>query len=343
MPRKRRRRFPWEHLPQRELLKVRICDLGVTIEGTWLEDCIARVDAELRARRLRLHPHFWLSDEWFSPDDVPGAGIPFYLAHPRLMRLEGSQMLEVEGATPEECLRLLRHEVGHAVQHAYQLSRRRRWQQVFGPASRPYPKAYRPKPASRRYVQHLEGWYAQSHPVEDFAETFAVWLRPHSAWRVRYRGWPALHKLGYVNELMREIATQPPLVHSRAHPFGLASLRMTLGEHYEKKRAHYQVGVPTMYDRDLRKLFFAPNGHNGAESAASFLGRNRREIRELVSKWTGDTQLALDYVLKAMIRRCRELKLVARGPERRLKLEFAILLSVRGTSYLYRGHDTRAM
>ena len=58
-----------------------------------------------------------------------------------------------------------------------------------------------------------------------------------------------------------------------------------------------------MYDRDLRRLFSAPNGHSSAHSAASFLRRNRREIRELVSKWTGDTQLALDYVLKAMIRR----------------------------------------
>ena len=25
---------------------------------------------------------------------------------------------------------------------------------------------------------HLDPWYAQSHPDEDFAETFAVWLTP---------------------------------------------------------------------------------------------------------------------------------------------------------------------
>ena len=67
-------------------------------------------------------PHAWLSDEWFSPDNTPGIAIPFYLAHPRLMRLERRQILEVEGGTASECLRILRHETGHVVQHAYRLS-----------------------------------------------------------------------------------------------------------------------------------------------------------------------------------------------------------------------------
>ena len=139
-----------------------------------------RTIGELAARELVFRPRFWLSDEWFSPAGVPGVGIPFYLAHPRLMRLERHQMFEVEGGTREGCLRLLRHELGHAVDHAYRLSRRKDWRDVFGSASLPYPDAYRPNPASKRFVQHLDGWYAQAHPDEDFAETFAVWMTPRA-------------------------------------------------------------------------------------------------------------------------------------------------------------------
>jgi len=155
------------------------------------------------------------SAKWFSPADVPGVALPFYLAHPRLIKLERSRMLYVEGATLETCMQYLRHEIGHAILHAYRLNRRRRWQRTFGSSSKPYPRAYQPNPASRRYVHHLPGWYAQSHPEEDFAETFAVWLRPHSGWRRRYRGWPALKKLEYVDSLMTELTGRVQLARRR--------------------------------------------------------------------------------------------------------------------------------
>ncbi len=204
------RKFGWASLPDEQLLEVRLKDLGVRIKGTWLEGCLERLDDELGQRSIGVRPHTWLSDEWFSPDTTPGIAIPFYLAHPRLMRLERKHILEVEGGSATECLRILRHETGHVVQHAYRLNRRRRWQRHFGRSSLRYPRYYRPNPASRKYVQHLRLWYAQSHPDEDFAETFAVWLSPRSNWRKRYAGWPALKKLEYVDELMAEIADEKP-------------------------------------------------------------------------------------------------------------------------------------
>ncbi len=336
-PRRRKNRFFWEDLPQRELFEVRLCDLGLRLRGTWLEERIERVRAELLQERLRLHPHFWLSDEWFSPAKVPGVAIPFYLTHPRLMRLERSQMLEVEGGTMDSCLQLLRHEVGHAMMHGFQLQRRREWTRVFGKASKPYPKAYRPDPASRRYVQHLDAWYAQAHPEEDFAETFAVWLRPRSNWRKRYAGWPALRKLQYVDRLMDDLAGQLRKINSRSTPYSLPGVRMTLGEYYEKKRAHYSIGHSTAFDRDLKRLFADKTRSQRGETAVSFLRRHRREIRELVCKWTGDYQFTLDQVLNEMITRCKELKLMARGPERRLVLDFAILTTVHSMYRLHRG------
>jgi hypothetical protein len=331
-------------MTQRDLLSVRLCDLNVSIQGTWLEERIERVRDELAQRDLRFNPHFWLSDEWFSPTGVPGVALPFYLAHPKLTRLERSQMLEAEGANNESCMRLLRHELGHALQHAFKLERRREWQRLFGKASTPYPEAYRPNPASRRYVHNLDAWYAQSHPEEDFAETFAVWLRPRFNWRRRYQGWPAQRKLEYVDRLMNELAGEPPPVRSRAKPFSLSRERMTLGAYYERKRAHYSVGFTDAYDRDLKRLFSESEGQRDRrEAAATFLRRHRREIRGMVAKWTGEYQLTLNQVLDQMIGRCKELRLVADDPERDLVLDFAIMLTVHGMNYLYRGREWHAM
>ena len=165
---------------------------------------------------MRFRPHCWLAQEWFSPDGIPGIAIPFYLAHKRLMRIERRFMREVEGGNRNWLMRILRHEAGHAIDSAYRLRRRKHWRAVFGPASLPYPDTYRPRPGSRRFVQHLGAWYAQAHPTEDFAETFAVWLKPNSQWRREYAGWPAYAKLQFIDQLAQEIGDQRPQVTDRS-------------------------------------------------------------------------------------------------------------------------------
>jgi hypothetical protein len=330
-----RRKYAWEKLSDEQLLKQRLSSLKVTVEGTWLEDCLSTLNEELQARGIRLRPHAWISNEWFSPADVPGIAIPFYLAHPRLMKLEKKMMLDVEGGTWSECMAILRHEAGHAVQHAYQPQRRRRWQQLFGPSSKRYPRHYRPNPASRRFVQHLRLWYAQSHPDEDFAETFAVWLRPRSNWRTRYAGWPALKKLEYVDELMGEIAGTRPPVMTRERVDPLHGLSQTLGEHYQKKQAFYAFKPPKTYDRDLSRLFSSDPRHRREQPASVFIRRHRAQIRQLVARWTGENQLTLDAVLDDMISRCRELDLRAAGSERKLVINFTILLTAKTMQTLF--------
>ena len=329
------RRFAWTSWSDERLLQLRLRDLGVTVEGTWLEGCLSAIHDELDQRGLRIRPHAWISDEWFSAESTPGIAIPFYLAHPRLMRLERKMMLDVEGGTQSECMRILRHEAGHVVQHSYQLQRRRRWQQLFGRSSIRYPSYYRPNPASKNYVQHLRLWYAQSHPDEDFAETFAVWLRPRSDWRTRYDGWPALKKLEYVDELMAEIAREKPALTARLRIDPLSRLTRTLAEHYERKRALYAVDPPTIYDRDLRRIFSDDPKHRRSPAAAEFIRRNRARIQQMVSKWTREYQPALDAVLNDMIARCRDLELRAAGPERQLIVDFALLLMARTVDSLY--------
>ena len=328
-------KFPWASLPDEELLEVRLKDLRVTVEGTWLEDCLLTLHDELAQSGIRVRPHAWISSEWFSPDSTPGIGIPFYLAHPRLMRLERKMIIDVEGGTWAECMAILRHEAGHVVQHAYALHRRRDWQRLFGPSSRRYPRYYRPNPASRQFVQHLRLWYAQSHPDEDFAETFAVWLRPRSNWRTRYAGWPALKKLEYVDELMAEISAQRPVLTYRERVDPLSAITETLGEHYSKKQELYAFDAPRNYDRDLRRLFSSEAQHRRSEAASSFIRRNRAKVRKLVSKWTGEYQLTLDAVLNDMVARSRELNLRAVGPEQKLVMDFTVLLTAKTMHALF--------
>ncbi|MBN2216749.1 MAG: putative zinc-binding metallopeptidase [Pirellulales bacterium] len=333
-----------DQLSQDELLDLRMCDLGVRIAGTWLERQIEKLYHELERRGIRFRPHFWLSDEWFTPDGVIGTAIPFYLSHPSLMRLERKQMLDVEGGTREWCLRILRHETGHALDNAYQLRRRRRWRDLFGKASLPYPEFYNPKPYSKRYVLHLDMWYAQSHPTEDFAETFAVWLKPRSAWRARYRDWPALKKLEYVDEVVREIRQQRPRVASRERIGSLRTMRKTLREHYRARRAHYGMDNPPLFhDRDLVRVFSGKLDRENTPTAASVLNRARRELRRVVAQWTGEYQYTIDQVLDEMIERCRELRLRCDRPEPEAKRDALVMLTVQTMNYLHAGHHRAAL
>lgn len=326
-----------------QLLDMRMCDLQLAIEGTDLEKRTAQLNNELVHRGLRFKPHYWLSDDWFSPDDIPGIAIPFYLAHPRLMRLERKQLLEVEGGTKEWCMKILRHEAGHAIDTAYRLRRRTMYRKTFGRWSQPYPDYYQPTPSSRDYVLHLEMWYAQAHPLEDFAETFAVWLRPGSRWRTRYRNWPAISKLHVVDDIMGSINGKKPAVTSRAKIEPVSRIRRTLRTHYERKREHYGVDVPSIYDNDLRKLFSCEPDDKRNPTAAAFLTRIRSELRQSVAHWTGEYTYTIDQVIQTMIERCRELKLRLGTSPEETKRDAMILVAVRTTNFLHEGRHRVAV
>jgi hypothetical protein len=331
-----RLRDGWPDLSDEELLDVRMSDLPVTIEGT-LAGRIAQLRAELDARDLRFPLHFYLSDEWFTPDGATAIAVPFYLAHPRLEKLEDAQMLEVEGGEHEWCMRILRHEAGHAIDNAFRLRRRRQRQHTFGSPSKPYPEFYTPKPYSKSFVLHLDSWYAQSHPDEDFAETFAVWLTPNSEWRQRYAGWRALGKLEYMDSLMDSLRGAAAPVQKAEEVDPLNGLRSTLRQHYRNKRRYYGVDYPNFYDRDLRRLFSDAPEFAHAMSAAQFINRTRRSVRRVVSGWTGIYQYTIDQVLEDMIARCRELNLRLAVPEDQGRQEFTVLLTVQAMNYLHSG------
>ncbi len=316
VPRSRKPARPWSRLTDEQLLRVRLRDLDLRIEGTPLARCVRRLYAELDEAGLRFRPHCWLAEEWFSPDGVPGIAIPFFLSHQRLMRLERRMMREVEGGNTNWMMRILRHEAGHALDSAYRLRRRRRWREVFGPASLPYPDSYRPRPGSRRFVQHLGSWYAQSHPTEDFAETFAVWLKPGASWRRAYEGWPALAKLRYVDELMKELQGVAPPVRSRAHIEPVRLERRTLGEHYRERLDRDVRRRPQLADELILRVFTPTPASASRVRAATLLRRLKQPVRRAVARRLDASEYLVHQVLRILIERCRELGLYARDPVR---------------------------
>jgi hypothetical protein len=330
-------------LSDEELLSVKMRDLPLRISGTTLQRRLQRLYQELEERGLRFRPHVWLSSDWFTPDGIPGFAIPFYLAHPRLIKLERRQMFEVEGGTEDECMRILRHEAGHAISNAFRLHFRRRWRELFGLFSTVYPESYTPRPDSRNFVLNLSAWYAQAHPAEDFAETFAVWLKPRSKWATVYSGWPAMQKLEYVDTLMKELAgrTPPNRVQTMLDPLG--GLEMTLRQHYRMKRAYYSIDWPAFYDSDLKRIFSSEPRFASRPSAAHFLRRLRPELRNLVAEMTGIHHYTIDHVLRYITARSRRLQLRLNTSEAVARQKVLVMLTAHTMNVVHRGYHRIAL
>ena len=296
---------------------MRFCDLGLQLPGSRIERRVHRLYGELEARGILFRPHAWLSEEWFSPDGIPGIAIPFYLAHPRLERLERRIMREAEGGNARWFMRILRHEAGHALDNAYRLRRRKRWRDVFGPASLQYPARYKARPGSRRYVHHLGEWYAQSHPTEDFAETFAVWLTPRSGWRKSYADWPAFQKLSAVEELLAAVRGRRAPVRNRTRIEPIETNTRTLAQHYRRKLArqqHYRRGLADEY---LHRLFApGPTRRPGALRAATLLRSHRKSLIASVSRELSLERYSVQQIIRMLVERCESLKLYVRGNRR---------------------------
>ena len=315
--RPRRRSAPsWAALSDEQLLSLRFCDLKLSIERSSLKRYVSRLYSELESRGLDFRPHVWLSEEWFSPDGVPGIAVPFYLAHPRLERLERRIMREAEGGNGRWLMRILRHEAGHALDNAYRLRRRRRWREVFGYASLAYPNRYRARPGSRRYVHHLGEWYAQAHPTEDFAETFAVWLKPKSGWRTRYADWPALSKLSAVDELVEEVRGSRAPVRNRIRIEPIDLNTRTLAEHYRRKLAHNRSTRRGVSDQLLKKVFSVARMRPRATRAATLLRAHRSALVAHVARTLTTERYTVQQVLRMLIERSEHLRLFVRGSKR---------------------------
>ena len=299
----------WRSLADDELLQFPLRRLGLRPEDSPAQAHIDRLGAELKGAGLSLRPHCWFSVDWFSPDGVPGIALPFFLGDPRLMRLERRQMTWAEGASAKECLALLRHEAGHALDTAFGLSTKPLFRATFGLRSAPYRRHYSVSPHSRAFVRHLDRWYAQSHPAEDFAESFAIWLASRGRWRKRYADTPALEKLRAVDDLMASIRGRRPKVTRRERVESLGSQTITLAEHYRRRRRRVEREAAAPFEQSLRRAFPPGRPWNSRAPAALLLARERKDLVARSARELGVDPYGPDQVLGLMIQRARELGL----------------------------------
>ena len=320
-------------LEERSLLTRRISELSLSIAGTRLESLIHQLHAQLRHAGISYQPRCYLADVWGCPQDVPVIGIPFYLADPTLSHIEG-ELTGIEAENDVEILMYLRHEAGHAFNYAYRLHTETEWREVFGPYSRPYIEDYKPDPFSDAFVRHIPGWYAQKHPDEDFAETFAVWLTPGSNWREQYAGTPALAKLLYVEDAVHRIGKLPPLVTDQTLDGPVEQLQATLAEWYgtHEDTTGDGLALPRVLNIDLRTIFPSAEG----VPAIHFLRRRRSHLIRTVNYWTGLDLELLSSLTNELLERVRllDLRMLPRDRDAAL-IGMSILITTLAMNYRY--------
>jgi hypothetical protein len=327
-----------------EILKLRFKNIAFHLEGSEVETRTKQLYTELEEKGLSFRPQIFLGDEWFSPEGMNAISVPFYLANTRLRNLEKSLMLEVEGGNTEWFMKLLRHEAGHCFEHCYKFSKRKKWSQVFGSPNKEYqPETYRPQPFSKSYVKHLDRWYAQAHPDEDFAETFAVWLNPQINWRDEYKNWPgALAKLKYMESLATE-STQLKITAEKGRPpSAVANLTSTLEKYYQRRKRENADEYPDFYDSDLKKIFNGDATLSKREfSAERFMNRNRKAIVATVAWATSERKFTIDALVKRLATRCEKLELKLGNSELQTTMEVASFLTSLVKNYLFTGKFKR--
>lgn len=321
---------------------VPIRDLGLTITGTSLEPVIAAFESELDTRLIKVHPRFYLSTEWGVADQSIAIAIPFYLARPELMQLHAERACHVEGAGPKEVLRYLRHEMGHVINYAYRLHEQKEWVERFGPMTKPYEEEYRPRPFSREYVHHLPGWYAQKHPDEDWAETFAIWMSPGLDWRAQYAKWPgALRKLEYCETAMKDVIDREPVNTNVALHEDVESLSVSLEQFY--RDAHGPLAErPAITGNALEGMLASMFGDTEQAAvrapASALIRRLERDVPASVYQWTGHLPERTRWLIEFLAERADAAELTYRvQQENPLTIALTSLVTALAMNYLQSG------
>jgi putative zinc-binding metallo-peptidase len=327
----------WEE-ERASLLGRKISELGLDIRGTRVERLVAQLYGELAAKSIAFRPTVYLSDQWGCPDGTPLIGVPFYLVDDRLQRIEAEMSAGVEDDA--EAMRYMRHECGHAINYAFVLYERSDWLETFGSFSEPYRERYRTDPFSREFVRHILGWYAQKHPDEDFAETFAVWMTPGVDWRREYAGWPALAKLEFVDRVMREVGSHTPNTPDpTADDLPVESMHYTVAQHYAESDDRVPIEDERQFDGDLGRIFAFGGDAPAGETAAAFIRRHHREIVSRISYWTSEPPSVVRSLVDFLQRRSDALELRVGGLEASTLIE----LTAFGTAVVMNHRHTHTL
>lgn len=337
------------NISEEQLLKTRLRDLPIAIEGTWLQECVNELYRELDTQGFVFHPECYLADEWLTPEGETVIGIPFYLAHQTLTKLEHKMMLEAEGEGKAWCMQLLRHEAGHAFSYAYHLHQRPDWQKVFGSSEKEYGNTYKFKPYSKSYVRHLDGFYAQYHPDEDFVETFAVWLTPDSHWSESYSGWKALKKLQFVDGLMNEIKGKPPFQKKGRKLWNQKKLTITLEKYYRRRKTLEREEFPDFHDMQLNKIFRSLTAqewlafrkerrkNKNLITAEGLIRKYSKNLLNTVDRCTGERKYMISDLLKNISLRARQLNMIVVDDPTNSLMQLGVYVTSLMMNYVHTG------
>lgn len=321
-------KYYWEKYTKSKLLELRISDLNIDIKTPFIERHLLKIKSELNKSKLPFHPIYWLSTEWFCPDQIAGVAIPFYLAHPRLIELERSIMGSVEGEGEFWMLRYIRHELGHAVDNAFDLRKDRKRKFIFGSPDISYPDSYKPKIYSKKYVRYLPDWYAQAHPDEDFAETFATWFDQSQNWRTKYKNWPVKRKLQYMNTMMNRIKKNNTFYVEKQGPYeSIDEIEMTLNQFYKMKKKRYNAELNKIFEKPLNYSFQLNESANVVSTCArNFFNKKRSKIERKVAKQLGCYQYEVKVATEIVFKHLKQNDLILRHDEKQVLIQLEYLV-----------------
>jgi hypothetical protein len=194
-------------------------------------------------------------------------------------------------------------------------------------------------PFSRKHVRHIAGWYAQKHPDEDFAETFAVWLTPRSGWRKKYKAWPAIHKLRYVDKVAKLVGDRDPVVPKGDFDITVADMKLTVEQFYRRLTRQNGGAVNVALETDLAEMFL-PRGRRrkGVRPAWELVEANRLALTDKVTYWTGVRRPTVKALVERIAKTCRERELYAEVErEPSLLVELTVFATTLTMNYLTRG------
>jgi hypothetical protein len=283
-----------------EIEALKICDLSLELPECYQAQ-VEKLERQLKTKGILWRPYFWLADEWFSPDGVPGIAIPFFLCHPRLQKLSTKYLGSCEGKTLAEFYKLICHETGHAIDNAYQLRKKKRRQKLFGLTSTTYPKSYTPRSDSTDYVTHLEDFYAQAHPDEDWAETFAVWLNEKRRNKI-YHGTKAEIKLNYLDEVMQNLKSGQEKT-SKEKPLHYKKDDRTIKEFFLERRQELKLNKNNYYDKVIMNDF---SKKKHATNAFNYINKIQKEIIQNIEKKSAKDSWVIEKCLNDIKRECKK-------------------------------------
>ena len=292
-------------------LSKKVKNLKWQYQGSRVEKAVAQVQAELDQQKIDFKIRCWASDDWYTPDGQVGFAFPFYLLDPKLSSIATAMDVNVEGRTQTELVKLIRHEVGHTLDNAFCLRKKAGRKKLFG-AQIKYPLSYSPKYQRSAYVDHLGDGYAESHPDEDFAETFSVWLGQCDIWKTKYQSRSqAYAKLKQVDQWMTDLKNQKP-INNRVKAEDLASKDGRSLKEVFLKRASNEI----KYARKIFSEFTQELDPSQCESLHRWLRKNKKRCIHQVATYTGHS---IDQVSR--ISRCFESEaLHIKGKKQRLSL-----------------------